>query len=184
MGLGTPSHISERSLRASECDGVTSVRVDRRGATAPARRPKAQPQPRPRLRVVPPDYVPPRIRRRRARLVLVGCGTLFALGLLAIASLHVVLAQGQFELERLETRAAAEQAKYDRLRLQVAELEAPERVVAAAQQRLGMVPAPGVTYLSPEGPMADEPARQHRDGDVPALAGEDWARVKPHLAEG
>ena len=77
--------------------------------------------------------------------------------------------------------------RYDRLRLQVAELEAPERVVAAAQQRLGMVPAPGVTYLSPTGPVADDPAPRYTDGDVPsvpAAAGADWTEVKPYLAEG
>ena len=164
---------------------MTSVRVAGRKATAPARRPKATPAPqRARLRVVPENYVAPRVRRRRARVLLAASAGLAVLGLLAIASLHVVLTQSQFRLEVLETRAAAEQARYDRLRLEVAELESPERVVAAAQQRLGMVPAPGVTYLSPSGPMADDPASRHGDGDVPADGGESWARVKPHLAEG
>jgi cell division protein FtsL len=123
------------------------------------------------------------VRRRRARVLLIGCAALVGLGLLAIASLHVVLTQGQFQLEKLEEKAAAEQARYEQLRLEVAQLESPERVVAAAQQRLGMIPAPGVTYLSPSGPATDAPPARYRDGDVPA-EGESWARVKPHLAAG
>jgi cell division protein FtsL len=113
--------------------------------------------------------------------LLVGCAALVGLGLLAIASLHVVLTQKQFQLEKLEEKAAAEQARYEQLRLEVAQLESPERVVAAAQQRLGMIPAPGVTYLSPSGPATDEPASAYRDGDVPP-EGQSWAQVKPHLA--
>jgi len=94
---------------------------------------------------------------------------------------HVALAQGQFELERLQQKAAEEQAQYERLRLQVAQLESPSRVVAAAQERLGMVPPPGVTYLSPTGAVSGlpEPASA---GTEQESATEDWSSVKRQLA--
>ena len=161
---------------------MTSVRAETR--TKPARRapaPKAAPK-RPALRVVPADYVPPRVRRRRARLFVAGLSTLVALGMFGIVSLHVALTQGQFELDRLEAKADQQQTRYEQLRLQVAELESPDRIVAVAQERLGMVSPPGVTYLSPSGPVADEPAdRGTATGTGTATS---WNEVKPHLDTG
>ncbi|MEY2478552.1 MAG: Cell division protein FtsL [Actinomycetota bacterium] len=161
---------------------MTSVRVHTRTKPAPAPAPKRAPA-RPPLRVVPPDYVPPRVRRRRARLLVAGLSTLVALGMFGIVSLHVALTQGQFRLERLEARADEQQTRYEQLRLQVAELESPDRVVAVAQERLGMVSPPGVTYLSPSGPVSDGPA----DNDVSAASSgsaASWNEVKPHLDTG
>jgi cell division protein FtsL len=161
---------------------MTSVRAETR--TKPARRaPAPKPAPkRPPLRVVPADYVPPRVRRRRARLFVAGVATLVALGLFGIVSLHVALSQGPFRLERLEAEAARQQTRYEQLRLQVAELESPDRVVAVAQERLGMVSPPGVTYLSPSGPVADEPSG-HGAG-VASGTDTSWNEVKPHLDTG
>lgn len=158
---------------------MTSVRVHTKARPALK---EAPPRPRPPLRVVPPDYVPPRVRRRRARLFATGVAALVGLGLFGIAALHVVLTQGQFELQRLEARAEQQQARYEQLRLQVAELESPERIVAVAQERLGMVSPPGVTYLSPSGLVADElgvedPAPARISG--PSTS---WSEVKPHLS--
>ena len=158
---------------------MTSVRVHTR--TKPAR-PAPAHRVRPPLRVVPPDYVPPRVRRRRARGFAAGVAVLVALGLLGIASLHVVLTQGQFRLARLEEQATQQQSRYEQLRLQVAELESPERIVAVAQERLGMISPPGVTYLSPSGPAADAPVAKK---PAPAASGgpsSSWNEVKPHLA--
>jgi cell division protein FtsL len=108
--------------------------------------------------------------------------TLVALGLFGIVSLHVVLTQGQFRHERLEARADQQQARYEQLRLQAAELESPDRIVAVAQERLGMVSPPGVTYLSPSGPMADEPSGSRQAASTGSSAG--WNEVKPHLDTG
>lgn len=145
---------------------------------APRPRPQAAPAAQPRLRIVPPDYVSPRARRRRARRQLVAASTLAVLGLLGVATLHVALSQNQFRLERLDARAGQEQDRYERLRLEVAELESPARVVAAAQERLGMVPPPVVTYLSPKGAVTDRRSQQSGAAGVT-----DWRQVKPHLAE-
>ena len=144
---------------------------------APRPRPQAAPAAQPRLRVLPPNYLSPRARRRRARRIFIAASVMAVIGLLGVASLHVVLTQGQFRLERLDDRATEEQERYERLRLEVAELESPARVVAAAQERLGMVPPPGVTYLQPKG----TPARTKKPATGTSAA--DWRQVKPHLAE-
>jgi cell division protein FtsL len=155
---------------------VTSVRVPVR--SRPARQ---APKPRPPLRVVTADFVPARVKRRRARLLAVAVSLLVGLGLLGIACLHVVLTQGQFELDKINARAEREQERFEQLRLEVAELESPERVVAAAQERLGMVPPPGVTYLTPSGPVTGPQRvdRQPKPANGPPTS---WAEVKPHLS--
>jgi cell division protein FtsL len=137
------------------------------------------PEPGADLRLVAPGDRARWSPRRRRRLVALLCVAAVGVGLFALVASHVVLTQGQFRLDRLQSRAAAEQARYERLRLRVAELEAPSRVVAAAQERLGMVPPPGVTYLSPSAG-APGPARDWGRGE--AAAGDDWSRVKPELA--
>jgi hypothetical protein len=80
--------------------------------------------------------------------VLAACGLLFGL-----AGVHVLLAEGQFRLAHLQHKADDAQAGYVRLRLQVAQLESPERIVAEAQERLGMVAPTSLTYLTPAGPV-------------------------------
>ena len=116
--------------------------------TAPV--PGAAPEPRrPPLRVVRPGELSPARRRRRARLVVVGAGLLVSAGLFGLVAFHVLLTQGQFRLDRLDAHVADAQAANERLRLQVAQLSSPSRIVAAAQERLGMVPPPSVKYLAP-----------------------------------
>lgn len=130
---------------------TTPVRVARASAVAvPSRRPAEGDAPR-RLRVVPDGALTPRARRRRARLWCAGIVALVAASLFGVVFFHVLLTQGQLQLDHIETRAAAEQARNERLRLEVAELQSPDRIVAAAQQQLGMVPPARVTYLSPSG---------------------------------
>jgi cell division protein FtsL len=68
----------------------------------------------------------------------------------AVVACQVLLVQGQQRLDAVDDRIAEESERYDELRLQVAELESPERIVAAATE-LGMVPPPEVTYLTPSG---------------------------------
>lgn len=142
---------------------------------------------RPSLRVVSHGELSPRARQRRTRLAAFAGAVVLALTVFALVASHVVLTQGQFRLDQLEARAAQEEARYERLRLEVAELESPERIVAAAQQRLGMVPPPGVTYLSPTGAAADaDSGRAGGDGTAPsdetAAGTTGWSVVKPQLA--
>lgn len=100
----------------------------------------------------------------------------------ALVAIHVLLAQNQFELDRLDTRSSAAEAQYDRLRLQVAQLESPERVVATAEGRLGMVQPPKITYLTPKtaAPAAVPAAAPNSAQASPAVSA-DWTRVKAQL---
>jgi hypothetical protein len=135
------------------------VRAPRRPATprpkpkpAPARKPAPKKKTTPAvswpgLRLVPP----PGPRRSRLRRVLaMALAGLVAVGLLGLAGLHAVLATDQVKLDRLEAQVAAERDRFAARRLQVAELEAPQRVRRAAS-RLGLVapPAGGTVYLVP-----------------------------------
>ena len=160
---------------------MTATQVQRvavpRQKPAPAPKPKA----RPPLRVVREEEARRAVDRRRRARFLTGLTVLVVVGgLFGLVASHVVLTQGQFKLEQLEQKAADEQARFERLRLQVAQLESPERVVAAAQERLGMVPPPGVKYLSPVG-AADGSSTAPPEDDSLA-AGDDWTTVKRHLA--
>ncbi len=150
---------------------------------SPARRPTAPsdpkdrrhpPAPRPHLEVVPPNTLTRRGRQRRARRFGVVLSVILFAAVFGVVAAHVVLTQRQFRLEALERKAATEEARYERLRLEVAQLESPERVVAAAQQ-LGMIPPANVTYL------ASKRATPAGSGRAGAPSGE-WATVKPHLA--
>lgn len=150
-------------------------------AVAPARPPRSRSGRRPPLEVVGPART--RATRagtlRRRRLVVCSAALVLGLCLLGIVASHAALAQGQFRLEELKSKAAAEQDRYQRLRLRVAELESPARVVAVAQERLGMVPPPEVTYLSPTG-ATPAPTPPRHAGDE--AASEDWPSVKRQLA--
>jgi cell division protein FtsL len=87
--------------------------------------------------------------QRRARLLTGALLAAACAGLFAIVALRVLLAQGQVEVDRLESGIEAAQAAQQDLRLTVAEREAPAHIVAAARQRLGMITPPSVTYLNP-----------------------------------
>ena len=102
----------------------------------------------PDLRVVGENEPGDRARRRRRRLAATAVALLVCASLFGVVAFHVVLTEGQLDLERLRARTASEQSRNARLRLAVAELESPGWIVAAARQQ-GMVPPAGVTYLSP-----------------------------------
>jgi hypothetical protein len=96
-----------------------------------------------------------------------------------------MLASGQARLDQLDQRVSDAQGRYESLRLDVAQLEAPSRIVREAQERLGMVPPPGVTYLTPSqtvsaevGQAAVNPSPTSTDAGEWAA----WATVKPYLS--
>jgi cell division protein FtsL len=126
--------------------------------------------------------------------------TVLILGLtalcLGLVAMHALIAENQFKLDRLQDQATVVQARYEKLRLQVAQLEAPDRIVAVAEGRLGMrqpgsvtyLPAPG-TSLPASGPASQtgrsDPASTARAGiagTVEAPQGEaDWPTIKPDM---
>jgi cell division protein FtsL len=68
--------------------------------------------------------------------------------LLLMAMFHALIVQGQRELDRMNGDIETATSVNDRLQLELAQMEAPERIVAAARS-YGMVDAPEVVYLSP-----------------------------------
>ena len=150
----------------------------------PAQDPKTTRERRPQLRVV---YQP---TPRRLNLVFVTelvVGAVFAV-LFGIVVFHTVLLQNQQKLDHLNTEVSDAQGEYQSLRLQVAQLEAPQRIIDVATHKLGMVPPDGTTYLTPaadSGPSTGAGAAQgDANNDTAAPSNDDaaaWPLVKPYL---
>ena len=118
---------------------------------------------------------------RPLRLALVTTGVLTVGTIFGAAVFHVLLIQSEFRLDQINREAAKEQVRYEKLRLDVAQLSAPERIVATAQERLGMVVPPQVAYLMAPAPQGSgDQGASPDDPAAPSLAG-GWAEVKPHL---
>jgi cell division protein FtsL len=113
-------------------------------ADAPAQQAQDKEEQRRHLRLV--ETQARRRAGRRRLLVALGISIVAVVGL-ALVALHVLIAENQFKLDRLQQQAATEQASYEKLRLQVAQLEAPARIVSEAEGQLGMVQPASVTYL-------------------------------------
>jgi cell division protein FtsL len=147
--------------------------------------PQRSPAPaRPDLRVVEGGSQS-RLSRVSPQRRLLFVASAMGLVLFAVVAFHVVLSQGQFALERAESQAVEAQNDYERLRLQVAELESPERITTQAEERLGMVPADDVTPVTPTAQNIAPGTRAEQNQDsannLPDNA-TDWAEVKPHLS--
>jgi cell division protein FtsL len=151
---------------------MAGVRVVRLPAAAPRRR-RDEDAPRRHLRLVLPSRRSLRLSPRLGVvLTVVGFVALFG-----VAVCHALLIQNQASVDELDRRVAAEQARYEKLRLEVAELSSPQRIQSEAQNDLGMVPAGETVWLTPEQPAptattAPEPVEST---DTSA------ARVKPYL---
>jgi cell division protein FtsL len=150
---------------------------------APARTPPADR----RLRVVSDARVVADRRRRGLRAIVLLVGFVMVVSLFALAAFHAMLASGQADLDRIEQEVSDAQASYEQLRLDVAELESPSRIVQEAQDRLGMVPPPNVTYLTPSDAVASELSAQAAAADPSSTSTETgdraaWGAIKPYLS--
>jgi cell division protein FtsL len=129
------------------------------------------------LRVVPPNRRARPAIRLSPRTGVVLTALLFA-ALFGVAVSHALLIEGQAKVDDLDQQVAAEQARYEELRRDVAELESPQRILGEATGELGMVPAGDPVWLSPDEPaptddVADDPPPESPDTSA--------ARVKPYL---
>lgn len=108
--------------------------------------------------------VEPTRRRRRRRgpavPVLVATGIVIV-ALFALAFMHALLINGQLRLDEARRQIEIEAEEVRVRQLEVAQLEAPDRVLDAARDRLGMVVPDEVGYLLPVGvdSAVDEPVR-------------------------
>ncbi|MCQ3809836.1 MAG: septum formation initiator family protein [Acidimicrobiia bacterium] len=69
--------------------------------------------------------------------------------LFALALFHAMIVDRQTTLDSLNEQLEDAQAVNDRLRLNVSRAEAPDRIVAEALYRLGMVEPDQLVYLAP-----------------------------------
>lgn len=124
---------------------TTTVRVTtgllRGGADAPV--PVRQPGRRPELRLVAG-----RPRRRLVGVVVTLASLALFGSLFGLAVFHAMLVGGQSTIDDLEAELVTARAETEQLRLEVAALEAPERVLTVAGD-LGMVPPSEVVTLTP-----------------------------------
>lgn len=153
--------------------GRPSPRPNLRGG-APQRSPRPTAVPQADLRVVARRRA--RSARQRRRLLVSVCTFITVVLAFGVVAAQVFVAQNQNRLDNVNQQFRAEQARYDNLRYQVAQLESPERIVAAAHDRLGMVEPGHVTYVAPVASSA--PA----SGGGTDASTQDWRSVKSELA--
>lgn len=139
---------------------------------------------RPRLRVVDDSNLKNAARRRRTKFVMTFMAIVIVVSLFALAALHALLAQGQQRIDGVNKKVSEEQATYQLLRRQVAELESPQRVVDEAIGRLGMTEPTNVNYLTPPEGSASDPNAPASSSDSSSSKMSSWARTKPHLGAG
>jgi cell division protein FtsL len=137
-----------------------SAEEARRGATRVAT---------PRLRVA----TRPRSNRVAVFVVLAVVFTL-----VSAVVFHVILAQGQLELDRLSRDIDVARREYEQRRLAVSTLASPQRIQQEAQ-RLGLERPPDPpTYLEVPG----APVPPGAGAETSTTLG-DWKKVKPHLGD-
>jgi cell division protein FtsL len=135
--------------------------------------------------------VPPLVRARTRRwnrprvLALAGAGLVLAVTF-GLVYLHVVMAQRQFALDRLTAKVQAEQATYQSLRVQVAQLGSPAQIISTAEGQLGMRQPASVTYLTPTvtigGPPEPAPSGAASGSSHAPPGDADWPQIKAQLA--
>jgi len=138
---------------------------------ARARRARAEPARVPRV----PRATRSRSGTGRAATVVV---IATVLALVTAVVFHVVLAQHQMELDRINASIVREQRRYEQDQLTVSALAAPQRVIADAE-RLGLVvsPVPAQYLWVPGAPMPSA-----SDGGT-ATTFADWTKVKSRLGD-
>jgi cell division protein FtsL len=117
-----------------------------------------------------------RSARQRRRLLVTMCTFISVALAFGVAASQVFVAQNQARIDHANAQLKTEQARYDDLRFQVAELESPQRIVAEAHDRLGMIEPAHVTYVAPVASNAPVAASSD-DATTPT-----WAIVKSELA--
>jgi cell division protein FtsL len=136
---------------------------DRVGEVAPAHLDPTRPEQVPTgggLRLV---SRPARVGRwRLIALVVAVVAVLFA-----VVGTNVVLTSGQFRLARLQSEETALANRHLQLELQVAQLDAPGRVMSTAEGKLGLVEPNSITYLDPSGKSTPVVSETQPNGQAP-----------------
>jgi hypothetical protein len=144
------------------------------GRAVPARRPSTRPAPRrPDAAARPALRIATRTPSGRVATFIV-LATIFTL--VSAVVFHVILAQGQLQLDSLSREITSARREYEVRRLQTSILASPPRITQEAQ-RLGLVvPDDPPTYLQVPGATAAPPT----GGETVTTLG-DWKKVKSQL---
>ena len=110
--------------------------------------------------------------------MLIAGSLLAAIAVFTVVAFHVMLAQGQVGLTRLQQQVANAERDYEQARYAHAQAASPERVVALAT-KLGLVPAGG-----PPLPVAVPQAAPPPTDPSGAGSLDGYANVKASLADG
>jgi cell division protein FtsB len=100
--------------------------------------------------------------------------------LFGVAVSHALLIQSQLRLDDMDKEVADEQARYEQLRLDVAELESPDRIIADARE-MGMVDPTETVWLTPDEADAAGVDGEGTDPDDPDSPDTSYEEVKPYL---
>jgi TolA-binding protein len=95
------------------------------------------------------EVVAPAARRRRSWQVGTVAGALLFLAMFVIVGAQTLIVQQQRHIDQVNGRITAAQDQAEQLKMDLAELQSPERIVNEARDRLGMVQAPSPVYLLP-----------------------------------
>ena len=98
---------------------------------------------------------------------------------LIVVGFHVMMAEGQLQLDRLDQATKAEQQRYEQLRLKYAQRSSPKAIIDRADD-LGMIPATSQRYISVPGLSEHDSTDAGSGATAPSLA-RDWEKVKKHL---
>ena len=92
-----------------------------------------------------------RVESKKGGITLsVSVGVIFSFFLLlSVAGVHAFLVSAQQEVDSLEFKILEGRAYSQELRIEVAELKNPERILIAAKGRLGMLPPPTRKQIKP-----------------------------------
>jgi hypothetical protein len=155
-------------------------RATRRGAVRRTRQSSSPAQNRARLRVVPKGYRTRTARRRHARRILAATSVSVCAIFFVTLAFQVTITQGQFRLQNLNKKVAAQKQIFIQRRSEVGQLEAPSRIMQEAFARFGMAQPQNVHYLNP--------VRTIKSGDRKQISASDdtlteWAQLK-HLQAG
>jgi len=126
---------------------------------------------------------------RRVSGMAVACASVGGLLVLlfVLAVLQTAIAQGQAHLDQVATQSVDLQAEAQARRLEVAQMESPERIISEAEARLGMVEPQVITYLQPadvDQPPAPVPVAPVYAAAAPEVeAGTEIPPADPSVAE-
>ncbi len=130
---------------------MSTVRATRgvaRATAVPIQTRPQRPVRRPELRVV--EGQGEGTRRRLVPAVVAMAGVVFFASLLGLAVFHVFLVQSQATIDGVDQQITQARTATEDLRLELAELESPDRIRAFAKEELGLIEPTDVIMLQPK----------------------------------